>query len=1667
MKRRDWGTRVHTILRSGAVFGCLLLTCFFLSASNASGGQYDRESIPAELTLSLRAGPYEIVSMEYESLGEILQGDLVTMEGFDFTTSAGNPILPLWVVEVAVPPNAIVEGIDLKVEEVEEYTVEGWHDILPAPPVRARVDDVDYVNWGPGKEIVAGRNEKVYGVDAFYPAEPVAILSVEQMRKWRFLRIGFTPVRYNPVSGTIQVVDFAQIRISYHTDKLNVSDPLLADAVMDDEARSRFVNFAEALEWYQYVPPEQPGPTPWDPDYVIVTTSTIVANSAKLSAFVTHKTSLGHSVLVVTESDYGGLTGPAPNGTAEKIRQWLINNYVPLGIEYVLLIGDPDPDDPAQASDSVGDVPMKMCWPNVRYYMYRESPTDYFYADLTGNWDLDGDGWYGESCGSTGLSSPDTSIGSDSFSARWTGKIRADTAGSHSFVASYDDGFRLVIDGTTVIDAWSAANPPATGYGSIALTAGQHDITVEFREDTRDGMVNLRWRPPTGSYYASIPQGNLYHLSGGTYVPNGLDAHYFDNADFTGASVTRVDPTIDFYWGDDDNGTGGVEWTPEVYVGRVPVYDDTDCSALDSILQKTIDYETGATPAWRRSMLVAVPDMSPGNSDWQLGEALKGDFADLLSFATYRVYEGDFGLTPLPECPAINAKNASATAPCNMLGEWANGGGHGVVAWGTHGWPTGASDLIVSSDATHLDDTTPAFVFQASCLNGYPESDNNLGYALLEQGAIGTVSASRVSWYAIFTPPYNPNPLSGTNENLTYYYTGRIMQDHSAGRALFVTKANVSPGSSWMNKMDYNLYGDPSVSLLRLYGGVALLFDTSGSMSWRHDGSAPAPLAEQRIEIARQAVYPFLDLLSDFANHRTDFGIAAFPPHPWSASVGCNGQVITPLTLVSDAAVATAKTITVPGLSVSGNTPLLAGVSTAMGMFSTEDRRAVVLLSDGYHNCPSSVTLSDPSVTTLVSQLQAADISVYTIGLGRPTDVDHPLLDHLATATGGAFYDVTGPTFVPATFSPTTALQATYKAILVDALGLETAADPTGILPAGKQEIHSVHINEHDRMVSIYLSWETPIAGRLALSVTTSDGSQIAVGSTGVRQHQGATYEILTVDRSYLRRSGVVGPSPWTITISPTGLDDGEIEPFQYSVIVDSTLDSTFEADRADYCTGDVVTLTFELTEAGQPLTDATVYAWVSAPDDGLGNWYVSHPVDEAELNEAEIPAERGGELFSQLQRTAIYLTDVLRIDHPGRASARRIPLVDDGSNGDAAAYDGIYTARYADVTVSGTYAFHVFATGKTSGGNLFDRDAIMQRHVVVGATAEGSRFTVSRLLDGPSSIARYELVVTPRDAYGNYLGPGYSGIVGFTTSAGDLIGSVQDGLDGTYRQILQLPVDVRPYDVAIDVKAARASWKVNLGQELTGSFPYHSVLWLLYDRLLEFTSEGYLRPGLVESWEVSDDGMTVTLYLRPEVSLHDGSPLDAFVVAHNLCEPVRLITGYERPPLCGTGPISDVRVVDDYVLKIELLRPDPLLLSRLAGIDGIIVVPQNEAGALGSGSFVLRDWQPDKGALLEAFPDYWGARPEVTKLVFRVIHDEETRWTALASGEVDLIVSYATDAEDRARQQGIPVCATQSGYVIAMPHVQELNCWLGPALTLGSIYEPSVIVIGVPQDML
>lgn len=580
-------------------------------------------------------------------------------------------------------------------------------------------------------------------------------------------------------------------------------------------------------------------------DYVIITTNDIEANSQELQFFIKMKENAGHSVKVVTEDDFGGLTGQYPNDRADKIRKWLQDNYVSLGIEYVLLIGDPDPDSFKESGDSIGDIPMKMCYP--RYFRVGDgAPTDLYYSDLDSEWDLDGDGYFHELLDYSNPTKPHLSINEDHFSVEWSGYVQIDHANTnYDFRVLSDDGIRITIGGGTVDknDLAKEVLSYTYVYGETVDTAGRIPITLLFWENTGDAVCQLYWQNDAdGGSYEIIPSGKLYTADSDS-ASGGLNAGYYNNEEGDDPEAnwwldppvyTTVDQEVDFIWGTGDIGPSDPDYTPEVYVGRIPVYND-DYDQLDKILRKIINYETDPGDiSWRESILLPMVEMNDTTFSGGLGEAVKTFVTDPLGYSSYRIYE--------PEDAGFSPEDATGPTITKVRDEWVNG--YGMVTWHTHGGEEGASQVMDTANVGALDDTKPSFTMQASCHNAYPENPDNLAYSLLKHGAIATIAGTRMTTmqygdYSTFTPS------EYMNHQIAYYYTLYVMRDDMPAGVAYseVVKYHKDPNS---NAIEFNLYGDPECQLFTVTPnefptadangpytgdeGSPITFDASGSV---------------------------------------------------------------------------------------------------------------------------------------------------------------------------------------------------------------------------------------------------------------------------------------------------------------------------------------------------------------------------------------------------------------------------------------------------------------------------------------------------------------------------------------------------------------------------------------------------------------------------------------------------------------------------------------------------------------------------------------------------------------------------------------------------------------------------------------------------------------------
>jgi ABC-type transport system substrate-binding protein len=194
------------------------------------------------------------------------------------------------------------------------------------------------------------------------------------------------------------------------------------------------------------------------------------------------------------------------------------------------------------------------------------------------------------------------------------------------------------------------------------------------------------------------------------------------------------------------------------------------------------------------------------------------------------------------------------------------------------------------------------------------------------------------------------------------------------------------------------------------------------------------------------------------------------------------------------------------------------------------------------------------------------------------------------------------------------------------------------------------------------------------------------------------------------------------------------------------------------------------------------------------------------------------------------------------------------------------------------------------------------------------------------------------------------------------------------------------------------------------------------------------IRPGLAESWEISDDNLVYTFHLRQGVKFHDGEEFNAEAVVgwYNSIDPDAQGSQYDATAMPYTKDfitdwVDTVEAVDENTVKMTLPKPYAPLLANLAiplagiispkalslGLDELAVNPS------GTGAFKLarpEDWVRDSQMVLEANPDYWGGAPKVAQFIFRVIPESSTRLQTLEAGEVDIVWPLSSEDVERAR---------------------------------------------------
>ncbi len=228
-------------------------------------------------------------------------------------------------------------------------------------------------------------------------------------------------------------------------------------------------------------------------------------------------------------------------------------------------------------------------------------------------------------------------------------------------------------------------------------------------------------------------------------------------------------------------------------------------------------------------------------------------------------------------------------------------------------------------------------------------------------------------------------------------------------------------------------------------------------------------------------------------------------------------------------------------------------------------------------------------------------------------------------------------------------------------------------------------------------------------------------------------------------------------------------------------------------------------------------------------------------------------------------------------------------------------------------------------------------------------------------------------------------------------------------------------YSKYSDDEPVDGDWLIyNLGAEpatlnpITATDAYQSTIndGNVYETLVKRNNKTLeIIPLLADSWKISDDKLVYTFFIKKGIKWHDGVPFTARDVVFSYRK--IMDTSVDSPHLRSYyKDIKKVETLDNYTVRFTYARPYFLALEFCGGMP---IVPEhifkngdfntNPAGRhpIGTGPYRFLKWDTGKEIILGRNEDYWGKKPHIKRIVFKLISDPTVGLQVLKRGEIDL----------------------------------------------------------------
>lgn len=472
---------------------------------------------------------------------------------------------------------------------------------------------------------------------------------------------------------------------------------------------------------------------------------------------------------------------------------------------------------------------------------------------------------------------------------------------------------------------------------------------------------------------------------------------------------------------------------------------------------------------------------------------------------------------------------------------------------------------------------------------------------------------------------------------------------------------------------------------------------------------------------------------------------------------------------------------TITGLAPGGATTVGGGVNTAMSQWvaDPDNDLYLIVVTDGMQNTAPLITpagsgfLSLPAVSGLDPELRKRFIPIQTIGFGMPAAVDAGLLTKIALETSGVSFitineamtfDAFGLTLVGILKGNTASLVLRKRDSLAGGAGA-SAPEPVLVDASARRAVFSVQ-------------WAPPLTNALDLEVFHPDSS-LATPSSSEKVPQ-ASLQAFNMTPEDLGK--------WTVRVKRAKDAPNRAVPYNLNVFfLERSLDYRFSFDDIRARTGETIRLRATVSYDGKPLSGLprdAIRVRVLGPSAALGT--ILHETKTSAGGPSTLPS---GDIQTPYARKLARLGKRV-LDRVIPRDVATITLREEK--------DGVYSAEFDKTELPGTYAFEAVLDWDHKRTGPVHRVERIEHIVHVHPDANKTVIATTR------SGSAVRVVVTPRDRFGNYLGPGYASLVRARVRDGGKLRSevpVDRNQTGTYEfTVTDVPSGVIPnIDITVD----------------------------------------------------------------------------------------------------------------------------------------------------------------------------------------------------------------------------------------------------------------------------